>query len=139
MRTKPKDLGTRYETARVARHWEAGLHAARLTEGGAADLGDLWIVAHPDGDGAEHGWIEEAKARANLNPHLTLHKAIGKAGHRRVLLAHKRLVDKGGKRRVPDGLAEVVSLAPDVAERLLVAHEELRRQHPEFVARLWKE
>lgn len=132
MRSKPRDLGTNYESARVAYWNNRGIAAARLAEGGQTDLGDLWLSHHPDSDTDGVGWIEESKARERLNPHQTLDQAIDKAGHKRVLLAHKRLVRKPGhQRRTPDGLPEIVAMHPDTATALLVAFHALEEIAPD--------
>lgn len=135
---KPKQKGTRNETRRVRAWHDAGVNAGRLAEGGLHDLGDLWVGNYPHGPGGDRGWIEEAKERANLNPHRTLHDAIRKAGHPRVLLSHKRLTRKdGNQRRTPDGEPEVVVVRPDVAAVLLRAFLELEAERPVFVDGLW--
>lgn len=137
---KPKAQGTANETRRVGVHQWAGLSADRLSEGGRYDPGDVWIVAHPGDDPDEVGWIDECKARANLNPHQTLAKALAKAGHMRVMVSHKRLVRKdGNQRRTPDGEVEVVSFHPATAEALLCAYEHLRKLAPSLTAKIWKD
>lgn len=140
MKTRPRDQGTWYETQRVSYHQACGLYASRLIEGAAKDLGDLAIVAHPDFDPHGAHWIEEAKFRANLNPHKALDQAIHKAGHKQVLLAHKRLTrNDGNQRRTPDGLPEIVATHPTTAEVLLATYEELRGTDPKLVSDIWKE
>lgn len=135
-----KNQGTKNETRRKRVHRAAGFLSGRVAEGGSQDDGDVWIIAHPEADPEGVGWIDEAKACANLNPHKTLDKAIRKSGHLRTVLSHKRLVRKdGAKRRGPDGLVEVVSAHPITYEVLLRAYEELRARDPEFVANLWKD
>lgn len=131
MQSRPKDLGTKYESARVNFHNACGLDSDREKEGGQYDAGDVWIKG---------GWIEEAKSRANLNPHQALHKALNKAGHWRVWLSHKRLTRKqGNQRRTPDGEPEVVSMHPVTAEVLLSAYTELSGEQPELVDSIWQE
>ncbi len=136
---KPKNQGTANETRRVAYHRSQGILAGRIAEGGGTDLGDVWLIAHPDADPFNIGWIEECKARANLNPHRTLASAIRKSGTPRTVLSHKRLIDKGGKRRGPDGMVETVTMHPFTFAVLLGAYEELRYQDPGTIRRLWQE
>lgn len=136
---KPKAQGTALETREVGNWRSHGIPAGRLAEGGCSDLGDVWLVEHPDGARSGDGWICEAKWRANLNPHQALAKAIKKAGHLRTFLVHKRLVDKGGKRRVPDGLVQTVTLHPDTFSVLLQTYELFRQRHPRIVDDIWED
>ena len=72
MRTSPRALGTREETATVNAAQEAGLIAGRLPEGGTYDQGDIYILTDQE-------WIGEVKHRERLNIHQTLEKAIAKS------------------------------------------------------------
>jgi hypothetical protein len=113
---RPRDQGTRFESWLVKRFREAGLSAGRLPEGGSRDAGDV-IVELPSGDSV----IMEAKARANLNPHVALAKARIKAAKADLdvlpwltVLAWKRLTRKEGNvRRTPSGEPVIVSMTFD--------------------------
>ena len=73
MRTSPKALGTREETATVNTILDAGLQTHRLAEGGSHDRGDIIVYTN-------HEWVGEVKNRQVLNIHQTLEKAITKSG-----------------------------------------------------------
>lgn len=137
--SRQKSQGTAFEAARKNQWKAAGVYAGRLAEGGLGDLGDLWIAHHPEGPGGDIGWVEECKAMANLNQHKTLAKAIEKAGHERVILSHKRLVDKGGKRRVPDGVPTINVTSPHAMRVLLRAYLTLSEIRPDLLRELWGE
>lgn len=119
---KPKDQGTRYETAIVQEATRHGLTAGRIAEGGRWDAGDVFLVD-------EYGdhWIIEAKARAALNPHKELAKAKAKTSKANLpffttdtVLFWKRLTRKeGNERRTPDGEPEIVCMTPDTFFALL--------------------
>ena len=115
MANKNKAQGTAEETGRVNKAKAWGLRSWRLPEGGQRDAGDLVIV-----DAQGDHWVVESKARANLNPHLALAKAKEKVAQADLpfvpfgtVVVHKRLVDRGGKRRVPTGLRRVVVMDED--------------------------
>ncbi len=111
MRTRPKDLGTRLETATVKYFLSSGLEARRLAEQGRNDLGDIEL----------HGlrqpfpyMILECKARANLNLHQTLATATEKARGAPVVVLWKKLTRKGdAQRRTPDGVGTTVTMSLD--------------------------
>ena len=114
---KPKAQGTRFETWLVNYFndkW-TGLYAARLPELGLHDQGDIHLESrHTD------TWTVEAKARANLNPHLALHKAKQKADTTNVAVIWKRLTRKqGNTRRTPTGEPIIVILDLDTYTRLI--------------------
>jgi len=108
---RPKDQGTRLETATVKYFLESGLEARRLAEGGRNDLGDIEL----------HGlrqpfpyMIIECKARANLNVHQTLAKAIEKARGAPVAVLWKKLTRKGdNQRRTMDGVGSIVAMSEE--------------------------
>lgn len=97
MKTRPKDLGTRQETAVVNKALDAGLVAERLAEGGARDLGDVRIAT-------DTFWIGEVKDRERLNIHSALEKALEKSGTPDTFVVWRRLYRKeGNTRRTQDG------------------------------------
>ena len=111
MKTKPRDLGTRFETFLV-NYW-IGRHlvAWRIAEKGTHDEGDIFL--HPD-------WTIEAKARANLNVSQTLAKAEQKAQTQNVAVAWKKLTRKAGnQRRTPDGVEITMTMSLDIFTRLV--------------------
>lgn len=89
MRTKPKDLGTAFETRIVRRAQDHGLVAERLAEGGAYDRGDVRILTDCE-------WVLECKDRMQLNIHDTVEKAILKAGTRNTVVVWRRMARKPG-------------------------------------------
>ncbi len=112
MRTSPRALGTREETATVASAQQMGLIAERLPEGGTYDRGDIRILT-------DHEWIGEIKNRERLNIHQTLEKAILKAGTRFAFVVWRRLTrSPGAQRRHQDGPV-IVALTLDVFLELL--------------------
>jgi len=119
---KPKDQGTRYETAIVQEATRRAVAASRIAEGGRWDAGDILLV-----DGCGDHWIVEAKARAALNPHKELAKAKAKTRKANLpfftvdtVLFWKRLTRKeGNERRTPDGEPEIVCMTPDTFFALL--------------------
>ena len=131
---RPKIQGTAEETWNARFYGGSSvLSARRIAEGGALDEGDVEVIV------GHHRVIIESKARANLNLHQTLNKAISKAntvpGTARskrdtihgygVAVAHKKLVDKGGKRRVADGEPRVVAITPEYFRHLLECEAKL--------------
>lgn len=97
MRTRPKDLGTRFETFVVNQALDAGLIAERLAEGGSKDLGDVRIAT-------DVYWIGEVKDRERLNIHQALEKALDKSGTPDTFVVWRRMFrKKGNKRRSQDG------------------------------------
>lgn len=112
MRTRPKDLGTRFETRIVHQAQDAGLIAERLAEGGVNDRGDIRIHTN-------HEWVLEAKDRMQLNVHQTLDHAQTKSGttHTAVVWRKMKRVP-GSSRRVQDGPV-VVALTLDTFLQLL--------------------
>jgi hypothetical protein len=105
MKTKPKQLGTAWESEIVELLRWAGMHPRRLAEGGQRDEGDIEFY-----DRTGERWVVEAKATANLNITRTLAKAKDKAmGMAPVALVWKKLTRKGdNQRRTPDGERVVV-------------------------------
>ena len=73
MVNKPKIQGTNFETKTVNLLKANGFKANRIAEGGINDEGDIECFTTND------RIILEAKHRANLNVHQTLHKAKGKS------------------------------------------------------------
>ena len=82
---RPKDQGTRWETAVVRKAQDLGLLADRLPEGGPHDAGDLWIGG--------------PLVKGDPYPAIPV-------------LAWKRLTGDG-QRRTPDGVAHVAVLDLD--------------------------
>lgn len=113
MRTRPKDLGTRQETAVVRRAQDHGLVAERLAEGGAADRGDIRILTDIE-------WVGEVKDRMALNIHQEVDKARRKSGvHSTFVVWRKMKRNQGSTRRVQDGPI-LVALTLDRFLELLV-------------------
>ena len=104
---RPKDQGTRWESAIVTSAMAFGIDARRIAEGGQNDLGDIQLDV-PNGD----IWILEAKHRTNLNTHQTLRAAKKKApAYANVAVIWKKSVRKAGNQnRTPDGEPSVVIL-----------------------------
>lgn len=97
MRTRPKDLGTRQETAVVRRAQGYGLIAERLAEGSVTDRGDIRIFTDTE-------WVGEVKDRMALNVHQALDKARAKSGaHSTFIVWRKMKRNSGSSRRVQDG------------------------------------
>jgi hypothetical protein len=97
MKTRPKDLGTRQESAVVNRAQTIGLIAERLAEGGALDRGDVRILT-------DREWIGEIKDRQQLNLHQALEKAILKAGTPDTFVVWRKMRRrKDSQRRTQDG------------------------------------
>lgn len=90
MANSSKDQGTKYETEIVRMFQDAGLHAQRIAEGGANDIGDVYCE--------DYDLVIEAKDRASLNIHEAVVKAQMKAGGRVVALFWKRRVRVNGNR-----------------------------------------
>ncbi len=114
--TRPKDQGTRLETAIVNELVDRGHKAARLAEGGSNDLGDIMVeLANYD------GLVIEAKARQALGIHAAVAKADRKAGAFPAVVWWKRLIKPadGGRRRAVDGQAEIVAMSKDTFVWLL--------------------
>ena len=121
---RPKDQGTRLETAIVERCKAAGLTARRLAEGGVRDGGDIEVWTNAQGPwGSQVGGhrevdclVIEAKARQQGNVTRWLAKAKKKAANADlpfipagVVVWWKRVVPrKGAAVRVADGEREVV-------------------------------
>ncbi len=89
MRTSPKQLGTREETATVNTILDAGLQTHRLAEGGRHDRGDIIVYTN-------HEWVGEIKHRQALNIHQTLEKAITKSGTPDTFVVWRRSTRKPG-------------------------------------------
>lgn len=109
MRTRPKDLGTRWETFVVTAARAMGLVARRLAEGGRYDEADVEIH-----DAAGRRYLIECKDRSALNAHGALEKARLKAGDdARVALVWRRMVRTADStRRRSAGPAVVVVQLP---------------------------
>ena len=116
MRTRPKQLGTAFETRTVRRAQDKGLVAERIAEGGAQDLGDVRVYTDPE-------WVLECKDRQQLNVHQALEKAQLKSGTRRTAVVWRRMVrKKGNTNRTQQGpIVAVVEL--DVFLELLAERE----------------
>lgn len=125
MKGRPKDQGTRLETATVKYFQKSGLEARRLAEQGRNDLGDIEIYGarQPFPYLARQPFpylILECKARANLNVHQTLAKAIEKARGPAAIVVWKKLTRKGdNRRRTPDGIGTTVTMDLDTFCRLI--------------------
>jgi len=74
---RPKDQGTRWETAIVDAAKAHGCDAWRLAPAGARDVGDV-VVRTPDGD----HYIVQAKDRQALNIHECLGELLGRVSER---------------------------------------------------------
>lgn len=97
MKTSPKALGTRQETAVVRLAQAHGLVAERLPEGGVQDRGDIRIYT-------DHEWVGEVKDRQQLNLHQTLEKAILKSGTTDTFVVWRKMIrTPGSTRRRQDG------------------------------------
>ena len=102
---KPRDQGTRWESAIVEAAEEWGCKAYRLAPSGTKDLADI-LIETPNGD----TFLVSAKDRQQLNIHAELGKLLGRvdkadlgcavAG---VGVAWKRMVPGEGVRRVRAG------------------------------------
>lgn len=113
MKTRPKDLGTRFETWTVNHAQGYGLVAERLAEGGNKDRGDIRILT-------DHKWVGEVKDRQQLNIHQALEKAIIKSGSLRTFVVWRRMTRRdGAERRHQDGPV-IVALTLDTFLKLLV-------------------
>lgn len=89
MKSRPKDLGTAFETWTVKKAEARGLVAERIAEGGSKDRGDVRIVTNQE-------WVGECKNRTNLNIHTAVQNAVRKSGHPNTFVIWKRLVRKNG-------------------------------------------
>lgn len=97
MRTRPKDLGTRLETAVVRNAQDRGLIAERLAEGAAYDRGDVRILT-------DREWTIEVKDRMSLNVPQALEKALAKAGTPDTALVYRKMTRRNGNtNRTQDG------------------------------------
>jgi len=106
---KSKAQGTAWETELVNRFNSEELHAERIAEGGANDIGDIRLR---DVIGDE--WIIEAKATERLNVTRVLSKARAKSGTAgRAVLIWRRLVKTDKKVRQADGEKVVVVMTLD--------------------------
>ena len=106
MRTRPKDLGTRMETAVVRNAQDRGLIAERLAEGGAYDRGDIRILTDVE-------WVGEVKDRMSLNVPRAVEHALAKAKTPDTFLVYRKMVRREGyQNRTQDGPV-VVALTLD--------------------------
>lgn len=112
MRTRPKDLGTAFETWMVNQTQDVGLIAERIAEGGQYDRGDIRILT-------DHEWIGECKNRTNLNIHLAVEQAVAKAGHQRTFVVWKRMVRKKGNTNRTQPGPPIVAMPVDTFLALL--------------------
>lgn len=124
MKTRPKAIGTSFETEVVRAAQSRGLQARRLAEGGSGDEGDVEILY------GDRRVVIECKSCINLNVTKTLAASRRKAGI--AALAWRKLVRKDGMtRRVPDGESRVViqSLGDylDLLKDFDIAHDLLDR------------
>jgi len=110
---KPKIQGTRFETGTVNLLKSWGYKAYRLAEGGLKDEGDVQVELPKE-------VIFECKARQNLNIHQTYSKAKQKAGDKPLVLAWKKLVNKGSSaRRRADGIPTLYIVDEELLKDLL--------------------
>lgn len=110
---KPKIQGTRFETGTVNLLKSWGYKAYRLAEGGLKDEGDVQAELPTE-------VIFECKARQNLNIHQTYFKAKQKAGDKPLVLAWKKLVNKGSNaRRSADGVSTLYIVDEEFLKDLL--------------------
>ena len=113
MVNKPKIQGTRFETGTVNLLKSWGYKAYRLAEGGLKDEGDVQVELPTE-------VIFECKARQNLNIHQTYFKAKQKAGGKPLVLAWKKLVNKGSNaRRSADGISTLYVVDEEFLKDLL--------------------
>lgn len=97
MRSRPKDLGTKFETWVVRVAQKHGLIAERLAEQGSNDRGDIRIYCDTE-------WVLEAKDRMQLNLHQTLEKATLKSGTLNTGVVWRKMTRKpGNQNRTQDG------------------------------------
>ncbi len=89
MRTSPKVLGTRQETATVHKAHDHGLIAERIAEGGVYDRGDIIIYT-------DHEWVGEVKDHMQLNIHQTLEKALIKSDTPNTFVVWRRMARTPG-------------------------------------------
>jgi hypothetical protein len=114
VKTRPKQIGTAWETAVKDRLIAQGYTARRIEEGGRYDVGDVIFV-----DYYGESWVVECKARANLNVTKTLanakRKSMQRDDHPHTVVAWKKLTRKdGNERRTPDGEPDVVIMDWDL-------------------------
>ena len=110
---KPKIQGTKFESATRDLLLNWGFRAYRLAEGGLKDEGDVQVELPKE-------IIFECKARQNLNIHQTYFKAKQKAGDKPLVLAWKKLVNKGSSgRRSPDGVSTLYIIDEELLKDLL--------------------
>jgi hypothetical protein len=120
MRTRPKALGTRFETRTVRLLQDEGLVAERLAEGGLHDRGDIRVLT-------DREWVGECKDRMSLNLPATLEDAIRKAGHHDVFVVWRKMRRQpGSDRRIQDGPVVVAFTLEKAAELLLADSGRMR-------------
>ena len=111
MVNKPKIQGTKFESATRDLLLDWGYKAYRLAEGGLKDEGDVQVELPTE-------VIFECKARQNLNIHQTYFKQ--KAGDKPLVLAWKKLVNKGSNaRRSADGVSTLYIVDEEFLKDLL--------------------
>ena len=113
MVNKPKIQGTNFETKTVNLLKANGFKANRIAEGGINDEGDIECFTTND------RIILEAKHRANLNVHQTLHKAKGKTDEHVILAWKKTKRKNNSKVRVADGERVVYIIDEEFMLKLL--------------------
>lgn len=119
MRTRSKDLGTRFETFVVRQAQAAGLIAERLAEGGAQDRGDVRVLTDTE-------WVLECKDRERLNIHQALEKALAKSATPDTAVAWRRFYrKKGNTNRTQDGPVIVAVTLERFLELLVVESDRL--------------
>ena len=102
MRTRPKDIGTRLETAVVRNAQDRGMVAERLAEGAANDRGDIRVYTDTE-------WVGEVKDRMSLNVPRALEKALAKSKTPDTFLVYRKMIRKAGNtNRTQDGPVVVV-------------------------------
>ena len=119
MVNKPKIQGTKFETGTVNLLKSWGYKAYRLAEGGLKDEGDVQVEIQNNVLPVSEV-IFECKARQNLNIHQTYFKAKQKAGDKPLVLAWKKLVNKGSNsRRTADGVSTLYIIDEEFLKDLL--------------------
>lgn len=126
MKSRPKDLGTRLETATVEAARAAGLEAERLAEGGSKDLGDVRIWSYEVDGGVIYpslAYIVECKDRMALNIHEALQKAVAKGG-RRTVVKWRRMARKPGNTNRSEVGVPIVAMTEDLFLELIGGYDQ---------------
>lgn len=107
MKTRPRDIGTWWESLIVCMAQEQGLRARRLAEGGSKDEGDVEVY---DANGTR--WVIECRVREQMNAHAALAQAREKSPS--AVLAWLRYVRKPGAKRRTRAGPPIVAMPPEV-------------------------